>query len=213
MIEAIIFDMDGVLIDSEILKARAWGKTLENYTKSGYDFYMRSFGPSDFVIAEKALKEFNFNADPQEIASKWNESYHELLKLDLQPIKSSIEFLKSISRKYKIGLASSEERKTIDNNLKRLNIDNYFHSIVSGKDEAKNNKPDPEIYLIMSKKIGSKPPQCLAIEDSPAGIESAKSAGMYCIGFRNNYNITRDLSKSDIITDNLMNINLDILNL
>ena len=200
--------MDGILLDSEILKAESWKNTLLEYGfYGGNDFYMRYIGNTRRFIAERAVQEYNFLGDSNEIMEKNKEYYQELLKLEVKPIDSSIEFLRSLSR-FKRGLASSETTKNIINSINTLGIYNLFDVITSGSEEAKHDKPHPEIYTMTAQKLGFHPENCFAIEDTMSGVISTKSAGMYCIGFRNPNSGNQDLSKADIVTDDLRKLQI-----
>ena len=185
MIKAIIFDMDGVLVNSEKLKAKAWKKALSDYGIEGGDrWYRKNIGNSRDALSALAIKEFNLtSAQIDEVSEKKRSNYFAMLKEATVPIKSSILFLKSIPKgQFKIAVNSSINTWVIENQMKNLGVIDYFDKITSGKDEVTKDKPNPEIYLLSAKKLGLNPHECLAIEDSRAGVQAAKDAGMKCIG-------------------------------
>src|SRR3989338_11422888 len=203
MIKGIIFDMDGTLLDSEVLKAKAWKMALEEYgAENGDNFYRENIGNTGSIISKRAVNEFSLLIEPEEILRKKENNYLELLKKGAEPINSTIEFLKSmVGEKIKLGLASSERKTIIEEQLKLAGVYDYFDVIVSGKDEVERNKPSPEIYLLTAKKLCINANECVVIEDSSPGIEAAKKAGMLCIGYRNPHSGEQDFSKADFIVN------------
>src|SRR5207237_6272674 len=98
-----------------------------------------------------------------------------------------------------VSLASSSPMNWIDIVLDRFHFRSSFAVVVSAEDLPGEGKPSPAIYLLTAQRLGVKPEKCVVIEDSKNGVLSAKSAGMYCIGFRNGFNQEQDLSQADII--------------
>ena len=105
------------------------------------------------------------------------------------------------TRKIPIALASSSLREWIEIVLNRFDLNPFFDVIVSAEDIDAPGKPAPDIYLYTAKKLGLLPGECLVIEDSYHGVTAAKSAGMFCIGFRNGFNEKQDLSSADFIAN------------
>lgn len=209
-IKAIIFDKDGVLVNSEESKAIAWQQTLDRYdVKDGYAWYLSNLGPTSVFLSEKAIELFKLNENPEIISYQWQEKYSSI-KDNVQPIKQNLEVLSILSNTYLIGVASSMDRVTIETEMLKFGYRQYIHVCVSGEDVA-CNKPAPDVYLKAAEMLKVKPSECIAIEDSPTGISAAKSAGMFCIGFKNPlYNL--DLRQSDIIIEDLSTIDFTKLN-
>jgi len=212
MIKAVIFDMDGVLTDSEVLKAESWKRILEEFgVKEGDKWYIKNMGNPGIELSKQATKEFNLLIDYKTFFKKNREIYLQILnKEGTIPIKEAINFLKSLPKeKLKIGLASSEYEKIIKQHLNSIKILHLFNAITSGADETEKGKPNPEIYLITAKKLGIKPKECIVIEDSSPGIEAAKRAGMKCIAYKNPNSGNQDLSKADFIVNSLLELDLN----
>lgn len=207
MIKAIIFDLDGVLIESEKLKAASWKRIFQEYgIDNGDEWYISNIGMTRLDLCKKAIQDFSLPATAEELYEKKIKTYSEILE-NAELIDSAINFLKSIPRdKYKIGLAASTNKIIIEKQMKALI--NHFDVIVSGEDEVTNNKPDPEIYLLTAKKLGINRDECVAIEDSSSGLESAKNAGMKCIVVSTEYTKNQDFSKADIVVDNMSELSI-----
>jgi len=195
-IKAIIFDKDGVLVNSEESKAIAWQQTLDRYdVKDGYAWYLSNLGPTSVFLAEKAIELFKLNENPEIISYQWQEKYSSI-KDNVQPIKQNLEVLSILSNTYLIGVASSMDRVTIETEMLKFGYREYIQACVSGEDVTRN-KPAPDVYLKAAEMLKVKPSECIAIEDSPTGISAAKSASMFCIGFKNPlYDL--DLGQSDL---------------
>ena len=209
-IKAIIFDKDGVLVNSEESKAIAWQQTLDRYdVKEGYAWYLSNLGPTSVFLAEKAIELFKLNENPEAISYQWQKDYF-LIKDNVQPIKQNLEVLSILSNTHIIGVASSMDRVTIETEMLKFGYRRYIQVCVSGEDVTRN-KPAPDVYLKAAEMLKVKPSECIAIEDSPTGISAAKSAGMFCIGFKNPlYDL--DLGQSDIITEDLSTIDFTKFN-
>ncbi|NES17607.1 MAG: HAD family phosphatase [Symploca sp. SIO3E6] len=203
-VKAIIFDKDGVLVNSEEVKATAWQQTLAYYgVKDGFSWYLLNLGPTSISLASKAINTFNLNEFADKISCEWHKNYL-LIKDRVKPIKPNIRVLANLSNTYLIAIASSMDKVTIEAEMRKFRCREYIQVCVSGEDVG-NNKPAPDIYLATSEILQVKPSECIAIEDSPTGICAAKSAGMFCIGFKNPlYDL--DLSAADIIVKDLTQI-------
>jgi beta-phosphoglucomutase-like phosphatase (HAD superfamily) len=107
----------------------------------------------------------------------------------------------------RLGVASSSRRIWIDATLSSLGLAGTFDAIVSG-DDVERGKPDPRIYLLAAQRVGIPPPRCLAIEDSPNGIESARQAGMVVLGVRTAYTAHLRLDGAERIVDSLAELDI-----
>lgn len=206
LIEAIIFDKDGVLADSEKLKAHAWQRTLQAYgVDQGSDWYLGNLGPPAVVLSEMAIATFRFQADPQEVANAWHAEYR-ATEHSTEPITANLQCLRQLARKYPIAIASSMDKATIESEMERFGYLQHISVCVSGED-VPNNKPAPDVYLAAATALNATPSRCVAIEDSPTGIRAAKTAGMLCIAYRNPL-YCLDLSTADILTTDLNTVKL-----
>ena len=178
-IKAIIFDMDGVILDSESLCDKTWQKAATEFQISDLQKVLnicRGRNKNDTIQILKDFYGSDFKA--QDFLNRTSELFYEFesrgeLKL-LPYAKECLEYLKS---KYKIALASSTRKESVFRQLKSLGVFEYFETLTTG-DMVVHSKPDPEIYKIACSSINMAPQNCIAIEDSPNGIKSAFLAGL-----------------------------------
>ncbi len=205
MIKAVIFDMDGVIIDSEPIYHRV-EKILFNRLgiKISEDEHYSFVGMSMDMIWEKILRNNKLKYKKEELIKLHKDNMISSFQNEekLTPLPNLVEFIERlIDNNFKIALASSSPRILIDIILKKLEIKNFFEVIISGED-VENGKPFPDIFLLTAKHLGCKPSECLVIEDSKNGVSAAKKAHMKCIGFKNSNSGKQDLSFADMIIDN-----------
>ena len=186
-IRALIFDLDGVVVDTAVFHYKAWKRLADEY---GFNFTLeqneRLKGISRLESLDILLSiggiEINSEEEKNRIANKKNEWYREyILKMtpnDILPgVKNFLIDLKNTNYKIAIG-SSSKNASTI---LERIGFDSFFDAVVDGLQISKS-KPDPEVFLKAAKKLNIEPKTCLVFEDAAAGIEAAKRAGMLAIG-------------------------------
>lgn len=186
MIKAVIFDLDGVLVTTDVFHFNAWKKLAEeigihNFTKADN---ARQRGVSRMasleVVLEKTDRVFT-DAEKEALAQKKNDDYvkslSELSEKDVLPgVCDFLAFLKEMGIKTAVGSAS----KNAPLILEKTKLYNSFDEIVSGLDTTKS-KPDPEVFVLGAKRLGIDTADCLVVEDSDAGIEAAKKGGMYAL--------------------------------
>lgn len=181
-IEAIIFDLDGTLIDSEQNYYLADKKLLAEY---GIDFTeemkAQYIGTGNLDMMKKIKKLYNLKDSVDYLHKRKNFLYLELARNNTKVFPKMEKFLKKLKeQKYKIALASGSSKEIIDEILKLIKLDLFFDVVVAG-DEVKNSKPAPDIFLLAAKRLRVKKEDCLVIEDSKYGVEAAKKANMYCV--------------------------------
>lgn len=210
--KAVIFDMDGVLVDSQPYHFKADIDTMAEYgVIKGQKFY-ESFAGTLTADRMRTLKEmFGLDVPVEEMTIKRENMILDIMgKEDIKPVSGIPEFLRSIEEKgLTTAVASSSDYKLINLILDRLKIAQYFDSVTSGSD-VKRGKPSPDVFLLAAERIGIEPSECLVVEDSENGVKAAKSAGMKALGYINPTSGKQDLSLADFITDDFKKISIDM---
>lgn len=179
-IECVIFDMDGLILDTERLSLEAWQRILKKYGQvMTLEIYTTLMGITYKNCVDKLIEIYGQELPIAEIYAEKNKDVLKFIHDNGVPVKPGIYELLDylVERNYKLALATSTSREKATNLLERAGIKDKFNVMVFG-DEVVNSKPDPEIFLKASEKLGVNPEKCIVLEDSPAGIEAAYRAGM-----------------------------------
>lgn len=210
-IKAIIFDMDGVIVDSIPMHLKIWKKMFE---KRKIPFSNKIFekynGTSTYEIGKSLIKDFNLKETPNDIVKEKLE--YELIyrKKEIKLFKKSIFVLKKLKRQgYKIALATSSKKSILNFILKNFDIKKYFDAI-SHAEEVKNSKPAPDIFLLAAKKIKINPENCIVVEDAINGIVAAKKAGMQSVAITTTFKKKVFVNKTKFVISSLDDL-FDIL--
>lgn len=189
-VRGIIFDMDGVLCDSEPFICQAARKMLDE--RYGLNLKREDFAPfigtgEDSFLSGPAKKhgvQINLPADKD----RTYEIYLAIIKGKLKPLAGVKEFINACRlKKIKLAVATSADKIKMNGNLVEIGIPpEFFDALVCG-DEVVNKKPHPEIFLLAAKKLDLPPQHCLVIEDAPSGLKAAKSAGMRALGLTTSF--------------------------
>jgi len=212
MLKAVLFDLDGVLIETEKETFEFYKKELakQNIFLKESDFQFKAGRKSvDFwqsVLTPQQREE----VDTKKLVCLKRDLFNKYPDRYVKKVEGSEELLKKIKESgYKIGLSSQNEKRMIDTILDWMNIREYFDVVVS-IDDIKELKPNPEIYLYAAIKLGVTPDEVVVIEDSLDGVNAAKNAKMSCIGVRHSYTPEGSLANADFIVDKLLDIMLRI---
>lgn len=214
MLKAVIFDMDGVLVDSEPLHAKSFVIAMKQFgvditTEYNYGFV----GSTALSMCESAIKEFNLSVAPEEILAANAIAIHKLVKEEgYTPIPYTKELIKDLYKHgVKLGIASSSSEKQIEEVTKALGIKKYFDKFVSGA-SLERSKPAPDVFLKALKELGVKASESIVIEDSMNGVIAANEAGIPCIGFINENSGNQDLSLAHVLIESFEHIDYNFIN-
>lgn len=211
-IEAIIFDMDGVIIDSEPIHLEIVQEITGDLGLTIADAELQSYvGSSTLEMWADIVERYSVDQSPKKLAdlTKSRITNHYRSSKTLPDVSGVKNLIKSIHESgSKLALASSSSMEHIDIVLDKLQLKDYFSRRISGADLPKS-KPDPMIFRKAAELLATNPKSCLVIEDSFNGVTAAKAAGMICIGFKNDHSGNQDLSKADLIIDNFETFDLE----
>jgi HAD superfamily hydrolase (TIGR01509 family) len=205
MIKSLLFDMDGILVDTEPIMARVVALALadqglhvteleyyDNWTKKGK-------GIADFI------KEKNISFDFDRYRSTRNKIYLESLKTNIPIFDGAKETIAELSKTYKLGLVSSSSRVFVHFILKSTGLEKYFFTIITAEDVEKE-KPAPDCFLLAAERLAVEPEECVVIEDAEKGILAAKNAGMKAIAIPNKSTSDNDFSCANLILESIKSL-------
>lgn len=218
---AVIFDKDGVLVNSERGKCKAMAQALELFGHTnvmGFDeWFFSRVGTPGLESCEMCVAHFRFgDVDAKALYDEGERIRREVISKEPAPlIIEGLEFLRQAhSIGLKIGVASSDFPDNIRKHMEQAGVLEYISAITSGEKhsgEVTRDKPHPDVYLVTARKLGVEPRACIGIEDTTPGIMAVKAAGMYCVGYRNPLSGKQDYSGADMTTDDLRTVNLATL--
>ncbi len=198
----VLWDMDGVLVDTGELHYRSWKETLDEAgIPFDRDVFRETFGMNNAGILEHLLGEKPDQELVNRISEQKERIFRDSVPGNVQTLPGVIPWLARLQQSgARMAVASSAPSANIELMVEELNIRPYFQALVSGADLP--GKPDPATFLEAARQIGMEPGQCVVVEDAIAGVQAAINAGMKCVAVTNT-NARRALSKADIIVDSL----------
>jgi len=212
MIKGVLFDMDGVLVDSEPFIAKAAIMMFEELgvNVSPEDFHpFVGTGENRYIggVAEK----YGIRVDISTVKARTYEIFGEIARSNLFPLPGAGEFISRCRNKgLKMALATSADKVKMEVNLSEIGLaPETFHSIITGEDVV-NKKPFPDIYIKAAESLGLKPHECLVVEDAVTGIRSGKSAGCRCLAVTTSFR-AEALYEADWIYTSLLEVPDEVL--
>lgn len=215
MLKAVIFDMDGVMIDSEPVHYEANKRIMETFGyKLEYSYYKQFIGSTLTFMWETIKRDFGISNEIAEL-NRMSEQYSEniIKENGYIEIPGVVQLVKMLSGAgLKLAVASSSSAHIIERVLSSLGIRDYFDVLVSGEN-VENPKPAPDIFLRASTLLGVEESGCIVIEDSFNGVKAAKAAKMACIGYINPHSGEQDLSKADYLVESFEGLSLSFFDM
>lgn len=214
MIKAVLFDMDGVIIDSELMHKQIELDMLKSFGANVERRDIETMAGTTTKEFWQTMKDrYNLSFAVDEVVKVKRAKYFEELcaTKDIGPIEGIPELLQRLKdNKLKIALASSSPLNVIEKVVTEFKIREYFDVLVTG-DYVERGKPAPDIFIYAAKEIGVNPEECVVIEDSGNGVRAAKAAGMKCIAFKNPNSGHQDISSADKAIDRFDEIEVNNL--
>ncbi|NBI05540.1 HAD family hydrolase [Senegalia massiliensis] len=214
MIKAFIFDMDGVIVNSEPELVKIEIEYMANFgveiTKKDLDEFV---GTNSYYMFDKLKKKYNLNKTVNELVDEVRGIYldHIQLKENVNAINGVIPLIKDLHNKgIKMVVASSSPVSWIEKIIETLEIREYFQELISG-DFVKDSKPAPDIFLYALDKLKVKKEEAIVIEDSENGVKAANNAGIKVIGYEGDETSNQNLSHADMVIKDFNELDLDEL--
>lgn len=199
MIQALIFDLDGTLANTEMLHFKAWREALlqNGIGEFSLEDFLRYVGTSNEKVASDYIQSDGIKKSQKELITEKQTLYMDLIP-EVELCTGTREILERFKGKMSLAVASSSHEKEIRAILETHDLISYFPVILGG-DMVQKRKPDPEIYAKSAGLLGVEPRKCLAFEDSSPGLNAAKNAGMKAIAVPNEFTREHDFTRADSI--------------
>ncbi len=208
--DLIVFDFDGLILDTETVTFEAWSAIFRDHgVRLPIHEWAKCVGTSYWAFDVEAYLEEQVGRtlDRKELNQRHRDLCREALG-PLQPRPGVLDYMEEARKlKIPIALASSSDQNWVMGHLSRFEIADWFHSIRTA-DDVEKVKPDPELYQLTLTTMGVKPHRALAFEDSPNGVKAAKAAGLYCVAVPNSVTRQMPLNEADRLIDSMADISL-----
>ncbi len=206
----VIFDMDGLIVESEHLHCRAY---LEVFHKYGIDMdreeYYRKLSTEGTPISE-ICDEYGVNTDAARIKREKKDIYLKLIDKEMELFPGVRDCIKRMKDNFRVILATASRRPFVDRIFEKFDLEGYFEFIITGSDVEKR-KPHPEIYRKAARKMDFPPSRCLVLEDAQKGVIAAHRAGMKSIAIPTKYTADGDYSSTIRVLENISEVTPELV--
>lgn len=205
---AVIFDVDGVLIDSYAPHYESWREIAAGY---GVDYtepmFAVGFGRTSREIVAEQWNRSDFTAEKiREIDDAKEAAYRRIVASAFPSMPGATSLVAALhAAGFKVAVGSSGPPENVDLAIEKLGLAPYLDAKVTGRDVTRG-KPDPQVFLTAAAKLGVPPERCAVVEDAPAGVAAAKAAGMACVGFPSTGRTRADVARADLVISSLADL-------
>lgn len=213
MLKGVLFDMDGVLVDSEEFMRSAAIKMFEELgVKVQADDFLPFVGMGENRYLGGVAEKYNIEADIEKIKARAYAIFETLVRGKLKSLPGAHEFIdRCHKRNLKLALATSADRVKMEVNLREIGLPpQTFNTIITGLD-IENKKPFPDIYIKAARNLGFEPWECLVVEDAVSGIKAGKRAGCRCLAVTTSFDAS-ELAEADWVYNSLPEVPDEVLN-
>lgn len=210
---AVLFDIDGVLVDSYEAHFVSWQKLAQRYGREcTQEDFARGFGRTTREVLLDQWSDADLDdARVTQLDDEKEDLYRQEIEENFPAMPGARELITHLAEHgWRLALGSSGPRENVDLAAEKLNVDGCLGATVSGND-VKQGKPDPEVFLTAAARVETAPKNCIVIEDAQPGIQAAKAAGMLAIGFVSRGRTAEELSAADLLIHSLDELNSDLL--
>lgn len=210
MISTVIFDLDGLITDTERLHCQAWRETLagagiEVSEQEYCDHWIRAgLGIGDLVRLR------GLDHDPDVLRKAKLALYTALLETSLRPMPGAVELIESLHGRKRLALATSSYGVSVDLILEKLALVRYFEA-VAANESVTRLKPHPDVFLHVADRLGVAPADCIVLEDAEKGVLAAHAAGMKVIAVPTPHTRDNDFSRATLVVPSLADVTVELL--
>ena len=206
---AVLWDMDGVLVDTEPFHWEAWRRlSREAGFPMSYEDFRRTFGWRNEEILRELIGPNISDQRVAELGDRKEELYRDAVRGNVRPLPGAMELLRKLREAgFRQAVASSAPKANIELILEELGIEGYFDAVLCDRD-VERGKPDPQIFLRAAERLGVAPSRCLVIEDAVMGVRAAKRAGMACLAVTTTHP-AEALSEADRVVASLAEVRVE----
>lgn len=213
MIQAVIFDMDGLMIETEHLQSVSYEQVLNGYginPEFNEDGVIQIVGVSAKDNMIRLKEKYSISEHVEHLLVEKHKRYRDLLLNNIHPKKGLLALLNGLKNNFKLGVASSSSAEDINLVLHGLGVRNFFDVIVSAE-HVEKGKPFPDIFLKAANELNIGPEACLVLEDAESGVLAAYEAKIKVIAIPNQYTRSHNFDKADRVVSSLEEVGMDVL--